>query len=285
MMRSTAMRKLLLAVLACWSISAHAIEESLEGNRTSPLYFGPNALPVPDMLDGTVSSTIYAELSFDAYKGFYGDRTFDIFAKASIPLFTPRVNLTLWMPVIEFYNNTDASLSHQQPTRTKMKGREFGNLYVTTDIHLVKQRRLVPDITLRAALITASGDSDEFGRYFDAPGYFFDTSIAKSIQFGNPFLDELRFVANVGFLCWQVGKVTQNDAYMYGGKMKLSAKWFTASVAVQGYSGWIGNGDRPCVMKANVVFKAKKFRPLLAYQYGFRDYPFHQVRIGVGYCH
>ena len=88
---------------------------------------------------------------------------------------------------------------------------------------------------------------------------------------------------NAGFLCWQVGKVTQNDAFMYGGKVKLATRAFDTSVAVQGYSGWIGNGDRPCVLKAGVTVKARGFRPLVAYQYGFRDYPFHQFRVGLGY--
>lgn len=280
---SGVMKKILLIVFACFSISTFASVESLEGNRSSSLYFGPNALPVPDMLDGTVSKDFYAEISFDCFKGFYGDRTLDVFAKVKIPLFTSRVNLTVWMPVVEFYKNTQASLAHQQPLENKVKGYEFGNVYVTTDIHLIKQKRLVPDVTLRVGLITASGDSDQYGRYFDSPGYFVDTSIAKSLMFANPFLKELRFVVNAGFLCWQVGKVTQNDAYMYGGQVKLSTRLFSSSVAVQGYSGWIGNGDKPCVLKADVVFNAKKFHPLIAYQYGFRDYPFHQVRVGLGY--
>lgn len=271
---------IILALFAPFTISA---SEPIEGNKASSLFFGPNALPVPDMLDGTVSERFYAELSFDTFKGFYGDRTFDIFAKVHIPLFTPRVNLSVWMPVVECYHNTAASVAHQQPEEVRMKGHEFGNVYATTDIHVLQQRKYIPDITLRVGLITASGDSDQFGRYFDAPCYFVDTSIAKSVSLADLFVEEMRFVVNAGFLCWQVGRVTQNDAFLYGGMAKLGTRLFDASVAVQGYSGWIGNGDRPCVIKANVVFKVKHLRPLLAYQYGFRDYPFHQVRIGLGY--
>lgn len=254
-----------------------------EDGRISPLYFGPNALPVPDMLDGRVSEKLYAEVAYDFYKGFYGDRTQDINVKLNIPLFTPRVNLTVWMPVIEFYHNTPRSLAHQASLDQKVKGKEFGNVYVTTDIHVFKQKRYSPDVTLRIGLITASGDSEQFARYFDAPGYFFDTSIAKSVKFENSFFKELRFVANLGFLCWQVSTSSQNDAYMYGLKTCLETKAFSTSFAWQGYSGWIDDGDKPMVLKADIVGNVGKFRPLFVYQYGLRDYPFHQFRIGLGY--
>ncbi len=46
-----------------------------ERNLNSSLYFGPNAIPVPDMLDGKVWERVHAELSYDLYSGFYGDMT------------------------------------------------------------------------------------------------------------------------------------------------------------------------------------------------------------------
>lgn len=256
---------------------------SQEENLNSTLYFGPNALPVPDMLDGTVSKTFNAELCFDLHRGFYGDLTKTIFAKVNIPLFTPRVNLSVWMPVVEFYKNTISSLNHQNSVERKIKGYEYGNVYVSTDIHMLVQNRIRPDISLRIGLITASGDSDQYSRFFDSPAYFFDTSIAKSLLMDESFFYELRFVFNLGFLCWQVDKVTQNDAYMYGVKGVLNSKLFSFSVACQGYSGWIGNGDRPIVFKSNIVFNYRNFHPIIGYQYGIRDYPYHQYRIGLGY--
>lgn len=274
------MKKLLVAAfLLTGMLSLHAEDDG----RISPLYFGPNALPVPDMLDGTVSEKIYAEVSYDFYKGFYGDRTQDINVKLNIPLFTPRVNLSVWMPVIEFYHNTPRSLAHQASPEQKVNGKEFGNVYVSTDIHVFRQKTFTPDVTLRIGLITASGDSEQYARYFDAPGYFFDTSIAKSLKFENDFFKELRLAANLGFLCWQVTTNSQNDAYMYGLKTVLDTKAFSASFAWQGYSGWIDDGDKPMVLKADITGNIGRFRPLLAYQYGLRDYPFHQFRIGLGY--
>lgn len=254
-----------------------------EMNRVSPLYFGPNALPVPDMLDGTVSERFYAEIDMDVHKGFYGDMTETIFAKVNIPLFTPRVNLSLWMPVVEFYRNTTESFSHFQPEQRRLKGSQVGNVYVSADIHVFKEKRIVPDVAIRAAIITASGDGDEYSRYYDAPGYFFDAAIAKSVQFRHGFWRSLRGVVSGGFLCWQVTKNTQDDAFMYGLKAIVATRLFDVSFAWQGYSGWKENGDKPMVIKTDLVVPIKHFRPLVAYEYGIRDYPFHHFRIGVGY--
>lgn len=71
---------------------------------------------------------------------------------------------------------------------------------------------------------------------------------------------------------------------MYGVSAAVSTRLFDLSCAWQGYSGWIGNGDRPMVIKTDLSFKAgSHFRPLLAYEYGLRDWPWHHFRIGVEY--
>ena len=132
--------------------------------NVSPLYFGPNALPVPEMLDGTVSACPYAELSFDWSLGYHGDLTRTLTARVNIPLFSPRVNLSVWMPVVEFYTNTPESLEWQNSPGRKTSGYEIGTVYVSTDIQLMRQTRTRPDISVRAALVTASGDSEEYAR-------------------------------------------------------------------------------------------------------------------------
>ena len=93
-------------IFLLWLCAASALTAQpwWEGNRVSPMYFGPNALPVPDMLDGRVAPRLYAELAGDIHKGFYGDMTETVSAEVNIPLFTPRVNLSVWMPVVEFYH-------------------------------------------------------------------------------------------------------------------------------------------------------------------------------------
>ena len=61
--------------------------------KIAPAYFGPNAFPVPDMLDGRTSSELKLELYGDCFLGtttgrVADDITGDLFAKLTIPLFT-----------------------------------------------------------------------------------------------------------------------------------------------------------------------------------------------------
>ena len=63
--------------------------------KIAPAYFGPNAFPVPDMLDGRTSSELKLELYGDCFLGtttgsVADDVTGDLFAKLTIPLFTPQ---------------------------------------------------------------------------------------------------------------------------------------------------------------------------------------------------
>ncbi len=253
--------------------------------KVAPDYFGPNALPIPDMLDGTTSSDFRLEIAGDYFAGHRGDSTYDIFLKMVAPLYSDRVNLSLWFSsVVEWYEMSPESHEHSRlPDEIPLKGHEFGDAYLTTDIHLLEQSAVRPDITLRIGLKTALGYGFFKARYFDNPGYFFDTSIAKSFDVAGDFIEELRLVGSFGFLCWQTDNGRQNDAVMYGVMAKLKTRYFTLSESFGGYSGWESDGDLPQSIKSEIRGRVGRYEPFFQHQYGFRDYPFTQWRLGVGY--
>ena len=82
-----------------------------ETSMISPYYFGPNAFAVPEMLDGRVQKELRVELAGDYFPGFRGDHTGDISLKVNIPLWTDRVNLSVWMPVMEWFRNSDENIA------------------------------------------------------------------------------------------------------------------------------------------------------------------------------
>ncbi len=297
------MRKYIVFILLTVSLFARAEEEPLVPIERSdysrptgiaPYYFGPNAFPIPDMLDGRTESRLRLELAGDGYFGFQKDHTADVFIRAYIPLFTDRVNLTLWMPVMEWYRMTP---ERQRTCRLQdtvvMSGHEAGDVYISTDIQLLKARKYAPDIVLRAAMKTASGGGFEKARQYDDPGYFFDLAIGKSLYFGRgktfPYADpeeavvELRFAGSAGFLCWQTDNGRQNDAVMYGLQMLVKTEYVSLRTTWSGYVGWEKYGDRPMSIKATLAGHIHNFEPYITYQYGIKDYPFHQVRIGLAY--
>lgn len=261
-----------------WSATPVVAPNYGEKSLIGPLYFGPNAFPIPPVLKGINDSTLNVYIGADEQWGQVGrteygnagERTSTIQAHLSIPLFTQRVTLNLWMPVMEFYENTNFGHGHGA-----------GDVYVSTDIQILNQRQYVPAILLRAALKTASGDEYEKYRFYDSPGYFFDLAIAKSFTISPDWL--IHIAGSAGFLCWQTDNGRQNDAVMYAIDAELRHRYWSLNAQYAGYTGWERIGDRPMVIRAAIYGHINNFEPLLGYEYGIRDYPFHTIRLGLRY--
>ena len=256
----------------------------------APGYFGPNAFPVPDMLDGTTSSDLRVELYGDGFlcsmtQSPTDDITLDLFAKATIPLFTDRVNLVIWMPVVEWFRSGPAvnALRRVQDPDRWMSGVDSGDAYVSTDILILDERKRGCGLVLRAALKSASGNSFGTARVYDAPGYFFDVAVGRDIVKSADGKTVFRTALSAGFLCWQTGNGRQNDAVMYGALASLKTGPFKAEINYGGYVGWEGKGDRPMTLKTKLSWSIGRCSINAMYQVGFVDWPFHQVRLGAAY--
>ena len=257
-------------------------------SKIGPAYFGPNAFPVPDMLDGRTSSALKLELYGDCFLGtttgrVADDITGDLFAKLTIPLFTPKANLTVWMPIFEyFYTSAEVNALRRLPYEGDLQGIDSGDLYISADVRILNQERHYIDMTARAALKTASANQFAKGRCYDAPGYFFDASFGRGFDFGGKG-HNLRVAASAGFLCWQTDNGRQNDAVMYGLLLAYSYKPFTIDTCFGGYAGWEHDGDCPMTLKTNLSYRIGDLALRLSHQVGFMDWPYHQIRVGVTY--
>lgn len=247
-------------------------------------FFGPNAFPVPDPLTGRVQENLRIEVAADGY--FATDdkgKTADVFARAQVPLYTRYVNISLWMPVHEWYDWTDP-------------GHGTGDVYISGDIQVLSEhfrcfadrraRLYVPDIALRVGLKTASGEQVDRRRHYDDPAYWFDASIGRSIYRGDW---EFRLSGTAGFLCWQTYEHQQNDAFYYGLTGEICHRYVGLRCGWQGYSGW-RTGDKPMTLMAVLTGhipvghgRRQMLEPFVRYQYGIRDYPYHQIRVGLAY--
>ena len=255
-----------------------------ESTGIAPLYFGPNAFPVPEMLDGRVQNHLRVEVAGDGYFGFEGDKTADAFARVFIPLFTSRVNLTIWMPVMEWYSMTPQRMATcRVPDSIGHVGNGAGDAYFSTDIQILREKKWVPAIALRAACKSASGGYFEYARHYDCPGYFMDLSLGKSWLLGEKSDVELRLAGSAGFLCWQTDNGRQNDAVMYGLQFLLHTQYVSLRSTWSGYVGWENDGDRPMIIKGRLSGHLNQFEPYVEYQYGIKDYPFHMIRVGLAY--
>ena len=291
------MKKLAFVILLLFSGVAVAQTDIVRPNlgepsKIAPAYFGPNAFPVPDMLDGRTSSELKLELYGDCFLGtttgrVADDITGDLFAKLTIPLFTPKANLTVWMPIFEyFYTSAELNALRRLPApydKEALQGMDSGDVYVSADIRILSQEKHYVDMTARAVLKTASANQYAKGRCYDSPGYFFDVAVGHSFPLvgGNHYL---RVAASTGFLCWQTDNGRQNDAVMYGAMAKYRLKQWEIDATFGGYVGWERMGDSPMTLKANLSYHINNLSLRVGYQVGFKDWPYHQIRVGATYA-
>jgi hypothetical protein len=244
-------------------------------------YFGPNALPVPEVYDGRIPKTHLAEVSADVFWG-NGDQTQSLSTRFVYAVLPGRLSLSGWGVLAEHYRTTvevrDRRASQvENPEETLL----IGDFYLSTQLRLLQEKNVQPDLNLEVVLKTSSSKTSSNARYFDTPGYYFNLTVGKSIHFKTGLLDELRLVGNYGFLCYQLNQEHQNDAPLFGGKMLLTLGNWTVEGGIQGYSGWLDQGDKPLLLRGKLNFNSGPATFFLQYQHALRDYPFRRLQAGV----
>jgi len=248
----------------------------------SPAFFGPNANPVPEFSNATIPAFTTLQFSGNYFFGF-GDKTGSIAVLVEVPLLPECISLKVWVAAFEHYRVTQDVYDSRNMEGGTLSGMAGGDFYVQTRIRILREKKIAPSIILNSTLKTASGTNFKQRRYFDTPGYYFDVEIGKSFFLKNKILSEIRPVLNAGFLCWETTNSRQNDAAMYGGKIILSNRLFDFENAVSGYRGWMKNGDKPLVFSSKLHFKQPKFKVFAQYQYGIKDFPYHNIQAGVAF--
>ncbi|MBR1569129.1 MAG: hypothetical protein IJ651_00165 [Bacteroidales bacterium] len=255
--------------------------------KIAPVYFGPNAFPVPDAFPARPAHHWRIEVAGDYYRGSLADGkdyTWDPFVFVEVPLWSRRVSMSFWGPIREWY---DMSVPVAQARRLSAdkagKGNDTGDLYVATNVNLLEERRWLPNIMLRAVLKTAAGDDFGRARHYDAPGYYFDAVISKSHWFPEgSFITSVQAGVDFGWLYWQTDNGRQNDARLYGLMAGVDTRAASLYVQWGGYAGWEHDGDSPSVVKARLdAHVTRHVGAFFYFQHGLKDWPFNHYRFGI----
>jgi len=244
-------------------------------------FFGPNALPVFEISDGHVAACHQAEISTDFFWGF-GDQTQSLSARFTYTFIPGRLAVTGWGVLAEHYQTTTAvrdlrASLVEDPEETVL----IGDVYLSTQIGLLKEKRYVPDLMMEIILKTASSKSAAGARFFDTPGYCLNLAGGKSVLFSESFIHEIRFAGTIGFLCYQMNSRYQNDAPVYGAKVQFfSGPWMWEN-GFGGYDGWTGEGDNPQVLRSKLLYQMASMQYFVQYQHALKDYPFRRMQAGV----
>jgi hypothetical protein len=265
-----------------WWNEIHGWEPGMPGwrnwMRITPGYFGPNALPVPEVKKGIVTEGSNLEFGLD-FHFQQGDPTQDISGKYYRAFCQNKIAIEIYGIIAEHYAMSDSVRDARISRDYDGHGFAAGDVYFSTLIQISRGRKF-PDTMLRMACRTTSGNQLEGARFTDFPGYFFDFSFSKEYSPGNGNL-AVRPFGLLGFYSWQTNDELnlQNDAYMYavGADLKWS-KW-SLSNSLSGYSGYKKERDKPMVYTFDLNRALKKNTIRLQYLYGIRDWEYQTIKL------
>ena len=246
-------------------------------------YMGPNALPVPDSKKGILPNQTTLKLAGEGHFSD-GDNTQNLFSSFYLPMFSKRIGLQLEMVPVEFYKMDDKTRDERISREFVSEGRTVGDLYIATFIQLTKDHKKLPDMVLGINFKTASGANLDAARFTNTPGYFFDLSASKEITFNGKRISSIRPHALAGFYVYQtyLENNYQNDAFMYGLGIDVNSKKVTYEASLNGYVGYLNEGDRPMVARLGIGSNnAEKGNYGIRLQQGIFHQQYTTVRI---YC-
>ncbi|MDP2424338.1 MAG: hypothetical protein U1C46_01800 [Bacteroidales bacterium] len=244
----------------------------------SPGYMGPNALPVPRMLDGYLNHNINIEPGAGLHI-----QPGELIIDGSISLYFPFAKGSAALEInhtsIEYYK-TDTLLRDERRARNlHVEGFATSDINVTSYFTLLRGSRW-PDMVLRINVRTASGTRLADARHTDAPGYFFDLTFGKTLPRKDATSShQWRFYSMLGFYAWQTGfsLYRQNDAFLFGAGSQLKVQKHTFSTELAGYLGYLQLRDDPIVLRVIYEYNLTKNSFRLKYQKGLNDIYHHSL--------
>ncbi|TXC76257.1 hypothetical protein [Luteibaculum oceani] len=248
----------------------------------SPNFFGPNALPVPEIHQGTLPSAASFTASINQHFG-RGNSTTNPFFSFQTPLYSKKVGLEISMVPIEYFKMDTITRDERRVRDRDGKGWTAGDVHISTQIKLLDANDRRPDISLLIHLKTASGGGLGAARYTDTPGYHFAFSVGKTSNPVSKSLQSYRWYSIVGFMAYQTYRTDyrQNDALIYGVGNQIQTKSLNLQTELGGYFGYINNGDRPLLLRIKLEGKLGNWKKVFfQFQQGLHDFPYSSITIG-----
>jgi len=250
----------------------------------SPGYMGPNALPVPEVTTGRVNNDIRFEVGGVAHFG-QGDRTNNLFTQLKFNVAKDIISLHLIYVPIEQFKISDATRDERLLSGHfyEAEGTTSGDFHFGFEVQLLKDKKVWPDIMLRANTKTASGSAIGAARFTDASGYSFDFSFGKTFQKNPDSNKSLRAYFMAGFYAWQTnGELNrQNEGFLTGLGADFRTKKILFRNALGGYFGWVNDRDKPIVYRTKLNLLGNHLDYGLTYQIGLQHFEYNSIMLSV----
>ncbi len=245
-----------------------------------PAYMGPNALPVPQLSNGTIDSNFFIGATANLHLSD-GDNTQNLTLYGNYCMVKDLVSFDLsWMPY-EHYTMSQAIKEKRHVfSHFFYDQKAAGDMLLNTNIRLFNKWRKHIHLALRLGYRFPTSSGLGTARFSDAAGYYFDLS------FGKPVSPYFKFTGMLGFYSWQLqsDKHQQDDAFLFGAGMEWNKDQWRIQANVAGYLGYIeGSGDEPVVARFALEKKIKRFGLLFRFQQGLHDFEYSSFEAGVKY--
>ncbi|MCL3781677.1 hypothetical protein EMN47_14930 [Prolixibacteraceae bacterium JC049] len=244
----------------------------------APGMMGPNALPVPEIGNGTIGDKGFIE--FGAHSHFLkNDNGVNSFARFYFPIVANLIAIDVWGYPTESFEMSNERRDELQiyydDTGVITQG---GDLWLATSIQLVRNHKWLPNMVGKVAVKTTTGNLDH-ARYTDSPAQYFQLSTGK--KWG-----EVEFNATGGFYVWQTNReeVSQDEGLMWGAELRWKPKNLEIYQSVSGYHAYEQTGhNKPAVLKSGIKYNWKKYQIGAEYQTGIQDYHYETARLSFRY--
>lgn len=257
--------------------------------QIAPAKLGPNALPVPAMDFARLDSLSNIETGVHAHF-MKGDRGVNSYVSLFWSVVPKRVVVNVWGFPTETFQ-TDNSVRDERQIYYDDTGwiTQAGDIWISTFIQLVRDRKNLPDITINYSAKTTAGGAIQ-GRFTDAPANYYYIAFGKSVMPKNGFIDEVRFAAMGGFYVWQTNKVemAQDEGPLYQFGLDLKHRRLNWKNEIGGYNGYdayqymgVHGYNDPLIYRTSMRISSRNFDVKAEYQCGLHDYLYQTFRLSV----
>ena len=261
----------------------------LDGNYSNlliaPGTLGPNALPVPEILNGNVGTDFLFKFSVDNYfRDGGGDNGHTAYVNIRFPVVQNFMAFELRWDLLDYFHTTNEVRDIIQLYKDDPGWEtELGDILLTTYMQVAKEKRYRPAMMLSSTIKTTSGSVFD-GRHTDLPAHWHYLSLGK--DFAKTINFTWRLNAMIGYYFWQTNETNleQNEGPLWGIENQFNFDNVEIGAGFSGYNGWKFYGfDKPVLFKARLIINNKKVNYFAEYKTGIRDYFYSSMNIGICY--
>ena len=243
----------------------------------SPKYFGPNALTVPMINNGSIDSLSSLGATLNLHFS-NGDNTQNAMFYGNYSTKHNTISVDAQFVPFEMFQMTKAKKEERNVYyKEYYKTNTVGDVIVNTNAQIFKKWQKTILLNVRVGVRMASGGAQGAARYIDCPAYWIDLGWGK--YFRNR---KFKWIGMGGFMAWQTNNDVerQDDAFVFGSGIEHNANDFRWQAYVAGFLGYRHNGDKPVVFRLNFEKKRKNTVYVFRFQQGLHDFGYTSLETG-----